>query len=247
MKRPTEAVILMAGSGSRLRRSEKSFLKPLVPILGRPLIHYLVDQLSEAGIRKLTFIVGYEAARLRAAVTELTEPSLDVRFIENPEWRKQNGISVLMAAAVVNEPFVLSMSDHLFGDSIVDRLVSSGSEDDLVVGLDGKIDKIFDLGDAMKVQTRGERLVAIGKDLERYDAIDIGIFVCPTSIFGYLERAKRDGDCSLADGVRLMAEEGKARGFDIGEAWWQDIDTPAMLEAAERKVQSRMKAHVPTL
>src|SRR4029077_17947541 len=33
-----EALILMAGSGSRLRRSQKTLPKPLTPILGRPLI-----------------------------------------------------------------------------------------------------------------------------------------------------------------------------------------------------------------
>ena len=34
----SEAVILMAGEGSRLRGSDNTFLKPFVPLLGRPLI-----------------------------------------------------------------------------------------------------------------------------------------------------------------------------------------------------------------
>ena len=33
---------------------------------------------------------------------------------------------------------------------------------------------------------------------------------------------------------RLMAGDGKVRGIDIGDAWWQDIDTPRVLEHAER-------------
>ncbi len=44
---------------------------------------------------------------------------------------------------------------------------------------------------------------------------------------------KKDGDCSLADGVRLMASDGKVRAIDIGEAWWQDVDTPEMHAHAE--------------
>ena len=54
-----------------------------------------------------------------------------------------------------------------------------------------------------------------------------------SEIFDYLERAKsgsRGSDCSLADGVRLMAGDDKVRAIDIGDAWWQDVDTPQMLQ-----------------
>jgi len=57
----------------------------------------------------------------------------------------------------------------------------------------------FDLEDAMKVQTRGNRVIGIGKDLRNYDAVDTGLLVCPLEIFDYLERSKQNGDCSLAD------------------------------------------------
>ena len=54
-------------------------------------------------------------------------------------------------------------------------------------------------------------------------------------MFDYLRRAVKDDDCSLAEGVRLMAEDGQARAIDIGEAWWQDVDTPEMLARAEQE------------
>jgi choline kinase len=93
----------------------------------------------------------------------------------------------------------------------------------------------------MKVQTRGNRITDIGKNLRDYDAIDIGLFVCPVEIFNYFERVKsRSGtnDCSLADGVRLMAGDDKVRAIDIGDGWWQDVDTPSMLRHAERKMSA---------
>ena len=76
-------------------------------------------------------------------------------------------------------------------------------------------------------------MTAIGKTLASYDAIDTGIFLCPNGLFDYLTRAKKNGDCSLADGVRLMAKEGKVRAIDIGDAWWQDVDTAEMYAQAE--------------
>jgi 1L-myo-inositol 1-phosphate cytidylyltransferase len=234
-----EAVILMAGSGSRLRSSQKSLPKPLTPLLGRPLISYTLDALACAGISKINVVVGYESDRLTAAVTELAPPNLALSFLMNPEWKKQNGISLLAAAKNVTSNFILTMSDHLFDHVIVDLLVESEEPGILNLAVDRKIKSVFDLDDAMKVQTQGDRIVAIGKELQNYDAIDTGLFVCPLEIFTYLNRAKKNNDCSLADGVRLMAADNKARAIDIGDAWWQDVDTPEMLADAEKNLRAR--------
>lgn len=234
----SEAVILMAGSGSRLRGSDEAFLKPLAPILGRPLVCYIIDALTEAGIHKINFIVGYQSDRMTTGIKQLIPSGLEPSFIENCEWQKQNGISVLAAANHITSPFLLTMSDHLFEKSIVDLLVREAERNELTLAIDKKLNSIFDLDDAMKIQTCVDRVIAVGKDLPSYDAIDTGLFVCPADIFSYLERARQNDDCSLADGVRLMAGEDKVRGLDIGEAWWQDVDTPEMLQRAEEQMQT---------
>jgi len=231
----------MAGQGSRLRGPNKTFLKPFVPVLGRPLISYVLDTLTQAGVKTLNFVVGYESKRMVARLKQLIPSGLSACFVENRDWQKQNGISLLMAAGHVAEPFLLTMSDHLFDDMIVDRLLDSFDPDFLNVAIDRKLNSIFDLDDAMKVRTQGERVTEIGKNLRHYDAIDIGLFICPLEIFDHLKRAKSlssTKDCSLADGVRLMACEGKVRAIDIGDGWWQDVDTPSMLWHAERKMSA---------
>jgi choline kinase len=241
----SEAVILMAGEGSRLRGSDNSFLKPFVPLLGRPLISYTLDALVLAGIKTVNFVVGYESERMIEQVKQFLPSDLSVSFIENRDWQKQNGISLLAAAGHVSRPFLLTMSDHLFDGAMVDRLLESSEPGFLNIAVDRKLDSIFDLEDAMKVQTCGDRITDIGKNLRHYDAIDTGLFVCSVEIFVYLERAKagnRRSDCSLADAVQLMAGDKKARAIDIGDAWWQDVDTPQMLKYAERQMSERIQS-----
>ena len=251
----SEAVILMAGEGSRLRQgyggqarlrdSNKTFLKPVTPVLGRPLILYTLDALVRAGIERIHLVVGYEMEQMIARVEQLIPSSVTASFIENRDWRKQNGISVLAAAGHVDAPFVLTMSDHIFDNTIIDRLLNNCDPEWLNIAVDRKLDSIFDLDDAMKVQTRRNRVTGIGKNLKPYDAIDTGLFVCPLQIFDYLERAKSESsqnDCSLADGIRSMAGDNKVRAIDIGEAWWQDVDTQQMLQSAEKRIAERMQA-----
>jgi choline kinase len=211
--------------------------KPLIPIAGRPLIAYAIDSFAKVGVKTLHAVVGPNGDELAAAVAPLLPPHIQFRPISNPNWQKQNGISLLAAAGKVSAPFFLAMGDHLFESSILSRLVAHSDLDRLNLAIDRKIESIFDLGDAMKVQTDGNRIAAIGKKLENYNAIDTGIFLCPEIMFDYLRRAIKDDDCSLADGVRLMAEDGKALAIDIGDAWWQDVDTPEMLTRAEQEVR----------
>ena len=241
----SEAVILMAGQGSRLRGADNTFLKPFVPLLGRPLISYTLDTLIRVGIKTVDFVVGYESGRMIEQVKQFLPSELSASFIENRDWQKQNGISLLAAAGHVSKPFLLTMSDHLFDGAAVDRLLDSSEPGFLNVAVDRKLDSIFDLEDAMKVQTCKDRITNIGKNLRNYDAIDTGLFVCPVQIFDYLERAKSGSgrsDCSLADGVQLMAGDDRVHAIDIGNAWWQDVDTPQMLKHAETQMSERLQS-----
>jgi mannose-1-phosphate guanylyltransferase len=80
-----QAMILAAGMGTRLQPISLHLPKPLFPVLNRPLLHRLLDQLEEAGFRKvvincfhlahlvLEMVVSYKA---RAEIVTLVEPSL---------------------------------------------------------------------------------------------------------------------------------------------------------------------------
>jgi 1L-myo-inositol 1-phosphate cytidylyltransferase len=226
-----DAIILMAGAGSRLGAS---IPKPLVQIGGRPLISYTLDALERVGVRDVHIVVGPDNG-LASEVRALLRRDMHLHVMINPEPQKQNGISVLCAAGKVSAPFFLMMGDHLFEAAIFETLLAEGEQSLVNLAVDGKIESIFDIDDAMKVQTEGNRVVAIAKNLERYDAIDTGAFLCSTDLFDYLQGAQRHGDCSLADGIRAMAHAHKVRAVDIGDAWWQDVDTPEMLRRAEEE------------
>ena len=225
----------MAGAGSRLCGSGDTIAKPLIPIAGRPLISYAIDSFDKVGVKTLHAVVGPNGDELAAAVAPLLPAHMRFRPISNLNWQKQNGVSLLTAAGKVRSPFFLAMGDHLFESSILNQLVEHADLGRLNLAIDRKIASIFDLDDAMKVQTQGNLITAIGKKLESYNAIDTGIFLCPEIVFDYLRRALRDDDCSLADGVRLMAADRNALAIDIGDAWWQDVDTPEMLARAEQE------------
>ena len=58
----TTAVVLAAGKGTRMR---SELPKVLFPVLGRAMIHWVLDALQSAGIRQIIVVVGYRAELVR--------------------------------------------------------------------------------------------------------------------------------------------------------------------------------------
>ena len=94
--------------------------------------------------------------------------------------------------------------------------------------------------EATKVRLHGSRIIAIGKALTEYDALDTGLFVCAPSLFGALESARAEGDTTLSGGIRILAARGLMRAVDVGDATWCDIDTIDDLHAAESLLDTEM-------
>lgn len=231
-----DAVVLLAGAGSRLTNAHAT-PKPLVPVRGTPLITYVLRALQTAGVQRIHAVVGAQGDEVICGVSDCLPATMSLNRIENLDWRFQNGVSVRCARGAVDRPFFLTMGDHLFDPVILQRLIERLGLAPLILAVDRNLRRVFDLADATKVRTQGDAIVTISKTLTQFDAIDTGVFLCTPEIFNYLH-----GDCSLSDGVQLMADAQKAAAVDIGAAWWQDVDTPEMLQRAETTLPESLRA-----
>jgi len=235
MSAVTQCLILAAGKGSRIASVADGGPKPLVPVCGVPLLEHVMRRAREAGVERFVIVAGYRADLLRRWLRDRSIASASVTLIENPEYHKANGVSALAAKAELNEPFLLLMSDHIFETKTAKALMRQPlAEDEVILAVDSKCDRIFDLDDATKVRCEGNHVVEIGKDLSLYNALDTGMFLCRPALFSCLESVKKNGDCSLSDGMRKLAQQRKLRAFDIGGGHWQDVDSPDALEHVER-------------
>ena len=229
-----DAVILAAGNGDRFKGSPHHS-KLLHPVLGQPLILRTLQTAVEAGIPTLNVVLGFEADRVRAAIERHSIPGVTVRFAYNPDWHLENGVSALMARGLCDQRrFALLMGDHLFEASVLQRLaVAAVGADDSVLAVDGGDADPAVAQEATKVRLDGDRIVAIGKQLETWDALDTGLFVFTPALFDALQEARRNGETTLSAGVQRLAARGLMRAVDIGAASWCDVDTVADVDAAE--------------
>jgi len=229
-----QCLILAAGNGSRLRPVSSGLPKPLVPFRGRPILEHVILRAHQARIDEFVIVVGYRSDLIRRWFDSRWLGDVSVTLVENPEYHKQNGLSALKARNELHDNFLLVMADHLFEPETARALMRQPlAPGEVILGVDPKIDDVFDLNDATKVRREGELIVDIGKEIRNYDALDTGMFLCSPALFDNLESVARDGDCSLSDGMRQLARARRLRALEIGAAQWQDVDTPEALEYAE--------------
>jgi choline kinase len=229
-----QAVILAAGNGDRFRNGSPHS-KLLASVGGTPLLIRTLSSAFSAGIRYAHIVLGYDADSVRAMAERLAPRGMTLYFHLNHNWHEENGLSVLAAReGVEHQPFALMMGDHIFDTAVLQRLRQASLDaDEALLGIDRQPCDADTAAEATKVQLEGDRIRAIGKTLQPYDALDTGLFICHASIFDALEASCAEGDSTLSGGVRRLAARQLVRGIDIGDARWCDVDTTADLTAAE--------------
>lgn len=210
--------------------------KPLRKVCGLPLIRHVILNSARAGLKRLVLVVGFQKEKVIEYINNNDWP-LKIDIVENPHWKKSNGLSVLAAKDKIKENFILMMSDHVFDYRTLKELrVQDLRGCDGLLAVDYKIHQIFDKDDATKVDVQGDKIEKIEKNLVNYNAIDTGMFLLSPAVFKALESSKQNEDCHLSDGIRKLSSQNKMGVFDIGERFWQDVDTKASLKYAEKNI-----------
>ena len=117
-----KGIIIAAGYGSRLGSLTAFTPKSLVEIGGKCIITYPIDALVEAGISDISIVVGYRGKLIKDYIEKIYPK---INFSYNEDYDGENALSVFAASSFIdNEPFVLTMGDHLISPSIITTLLS---------------------------------------------------------------------------------------------------------------------------
>lgn len=237
-----KCLIIAAGKGSRLKQKGES--KPLLPVLGIPLIERVIRTALETGVEEFYVVTGYRGDLVGDFLNELAERlAIPITSLVNDDWEKGNGLSVLKAREVLQEPFLLLMADHLFEPSLARALTELRlPAGEIALGVDRDIrNSLIDMEDVTRVNSKDGNIVEIGKGLADFNGFDTGVFLCSPAIFQALEQSiEKNGDTTLSGAVRILAAEGRAKAIPVS-GFWLDVDQPADLKRAEQALLDRLR------
>jgi mannose-1-phosphate guanylyltransferase len=107
-----QAVILVGGEGTRLRPLTSTVPKPVVPLVDRPFIVYMLEWLRGHGINDVILSCGFLATSVRNVLGDGSQLGLRLRFVEEPEPRGTAG-ALKYAEEFLEDRFLLLNGDVL--------------------------------------------------------------------------------------------------------------------------------------
>ncbi|HEX2084964.1 MAG TPA: NDP-sugar synthase [Solirubrobacteraceae bacterium] len=218
-----QAVILVGGEGTRLRPLTSTVPKPIVPLVDRPLMAYMLEWLKGHGVEDVVMLMGYLATALRNVLGDGSQYGLRIRYVEEPEPRGTGG-ALKFAEELLADRFLM-----LNGDVLSDMDLSAQIEQHQRTGAKATL-ALVPVEDPTAyglVRTDDERAVLEFVEKPSPDAIDTNLISAGAYV---LEKEVVD----LIEPNRNVSIEREIWPQLVGdglyafphEAYWLDIGTP---------------------
>ena len=189
------AVILAAGSGSRLRPVVGPWPKCLARIGDSTILQCQIEHLRAHALTPITLVLGYRRDAVEAVCDR------DVEVVYNPDYASTNSLySLWLARNLLTDGFVVLNSDVLFHPHLLTRLTTASADDALLVARREPGVRYSD--EEMKVHVRGGCVAAIDKALPDADSDGENVGIAKFSATGAAELLRE---------VEALVEQGAVR------------------------------------
>jgi len=239
------AVILAAGTGSRLVSATRYLPKALVEVHKRPLIDYTLDFVKSMQCQEISVVGGFYYEKL---YKHLMEQDPDIHIYENSDFLKGNALSLMAALENQTDSFLLLNVDHIYPAKMGRAFLKTEQKQSTLTAF---VDFDRPLGeDDMKVQlTNDNKIQRISKTLQAFDAGYIGMTYIPKEQLQQYKLAaqkvtEEDSGAVVENILQQLVENGQSPSiFDASGIRWLEVDNQNDLFNAER-ILSHIKEYL---
>jgi len=241
-----KAIILAGGFGTRLRPLTSTLPKPMVPILGRPMMEHVVSAVKNAGITDCVGLLYYQADIIRDYFKDGGDFGVEMNYVlSRADWGTAGAVK--NAAGLVDDTVLVISGDVLTDFDLSKAVEFHKSKGAAVTIVLTKVEKPLAFGIIIADQKTGE----IKRFLEKpawgqvfSDTINTGIYVIEPHVLDYIP-AGEDFDFSKNLFPLLMKKREPLYGY-IAEGYWRDVgNLREYRRANEDALNGVIKLHVP--
>jgi len=239
-----KAVILAAGEGRRLQPLTNRRPKPMLPVLNKPVLEYVVEAVADAGIDGVVLVVGYQRERIQTYFGDGDQWDIDIEYAVQ-ENQLGTGHAVQQVRSLVDEEFLVLNGDRIIEPSLVEDVrATAGSGTNATLS----VTRVESPGQYGIVVTENDDLVRVEEKPvgdPSSNVINAGVYRFTDTIFPAIDHSERspDGEVRLPSAITHLAAEASV---DVVRyrGQWLDVTYPwDLLSVNDRIVTEQDGAH----
>ncbi len=231
-----KCVIMAAGEGKRMHPLTFTRPKVMLPLAGKPILEWNLQNAIAAGFSEFVFIVAYKSEMVRSFFGDGSQWDVSIDYV-NQGKALGTGHAIAQVKPFVDEFLVLS-GDTIFGSADIKKVMKTPQSMAL-----------FEVEDAQSygcVQMDDQRVIRIFEKMPEpvSNVINAGMYHFSSEIFSYIEKTPRSprGEYEITDAINLYAEKKSLSGLMISS--WRDVVYPWHLLDANAELLSSVQSNI---
>lgn len=240
-----KALITSGGKGTRLRPLTHTQNKHLIPIANKPILHYAIETVAEAGITEIGIVTNADSTEVQDAIGDGGRWGVHITYIPQEAPLGLAHVVKISEDFIGKEPFIFYLGDNMVVGG-VRRFVQEFERDHVNCFL--TLSRVKDPERFGVPEIRDNRIVSIEEKpkVPKSEFAIAGIYIYDHHIFEAVNNIKpsQRGELEISDAHQYLIDHGFRIGFSEITGWWKDTGKPIDLLEANRLVLEHLQPRV---
>jgi glucose-1-phosphate thymidylyltransferase len=209
-------VIPAAGFGKRMYPLSADIPKPMLPVLNKPIIEYVIDCMKKESIEEILVIVGYKKEEFKLKGVKLVEQKVIDGTVS----------AIKLVEKYIDGDFVVMWGDNFFKGNLKDLIAShKEKKTDITIMLDRENTS------QAKVYMKDGKICSAEERPKKVGGYSpAGVYAFSSTIFDYIDEVEKSetGEYEMSDLLKLALNKGKINYVWL-KGWRMNLTTPADL------------------
>jgi len=239
MTKVRQAVVMVGGFGTRLMPLTKYRPKPILPVLDKPCLRYLIESMADSGIEEIILACGYRSSQLVDAIGNGSDMGISIEYSYEEEPRGTAG-AMKMVEDRLDKVFAAANGDVFADISLKDQIEAHLSYNAEVTLALISVSNPSEFGIA---RLDGDGRITEFREKPKpeevfSDLVNAGVYVVNKQVLSYVpENAFFDFSKDLLP--ILMRGQKRIQGFRL-KGLWRDVGRPSDLIGANMDMASKL-------